>query len=151
MSNNIERKLERNSERNTRRNSERNLERHEPPDDFNGSDGSERLAAPTAPTAPTAPLAPTATRDIFIACPHCGGMVHIPATQINCNVFRHAFFKSTGLQIDPHTPKLECDRLLHEDLIWGCGKPFRLELELEQNRAQNQIEKTYHATKCEYI
>ena len=161
MSNNIER----NSERNT----ERNLERHE------SLDGSEKLTAPLAPTAlltplaptapsaptaplaptalstPTAPLAPTVTRDIFTTCPHCGGMVHIPATQINCNVFRHAFFKSTGLQIDPHTPKLECDRLLHEDLIWGCGKPFRLELELEQNRAQDQIEKTYHATKCEYI
>ena len=142
MSNNVERNSERNSERNTKRNTERNSGRHE------SLDGSERLAALTA-----------ATQDIFATCPHCGGMIHIPATQINCNVFRHAFFKSTGLQIDPHTPKIECDRLLHEDLIWGCGKPFRLELdleselelELEQNQAQDQIEETYHATKCEYI
>ena len=146
MFNNVERNSERNSERNlersSERNTERNLERHE---SLDGS-GSERLTAPTAPTAPTAL---TATQDIFTTCPHCGGMVHIPATQINCNVFRHAFFKSTGLQIDPHTHKIECDRLLHEDLIWGCGKPFRLELELELEQEQNQAQ--YHATRCEYI
>ena len=104
MSNNVERNSERNSERNTKRNTERNSGRHE------SLDGSERLVALTA-----------ATQDIFATCPHCGGMIHIPATQINCNVFRHAFFKSTGLQIDPHTPKIECDRLLHEDLIWGVA------------------------------
>ncbi|MAD32002.1 MAG: hypothetical protein CL854_07290 [Cryomorphaceae bacterium] len=134
MSNNVER----NSERNSERDSERDLERHE---SLDGS-GSERLTAPTALTV---------TQDIFTTCPHCGGMVHIPATQINCNVFRHAFFKSTGLQIDPHTPKIECDRLLHEDLIWGCGKPFRLELEQEQNQTQDQLGNTYHAIRCEYI
>ena len=28
--------------------------------------------------------------------------------------------------MDPHTPKVECDRLSASGLIWGCGKPFRV-------------------------
>jgi hypothetical protein len=28
--------------------------------------------------------------------------------------------------MDPHTPRAECDRLAAQDLIYGCGKPFRV-------------------------
>ena len=32
-----------------------------------------------------------------------------------------------GEQIPPHLPKNECDRLATDQLIYGCGRPFRLE------------------------
>ena len=31
-----------------------------------------------------------------------------------------------GEQLNPHLPKKECDRLVDEGAIWGCGKPFML-------------------------
>lgn len=31
-----------------------------------------------------------------------------------------------GQQIAPHAPKNICENLRDKDLIWGCGKPFRL-------------------------
>jgi hypothetical protein len=57
--------------------------------------------------------------EIFLDCPHCGGMVEIE--QINCGIFRHGIFK-TGEQIPPHDQKKE-----YADSIWGCGKPFKYE------------------------
>jgi len=45
-------------------------------------------------------------------------------------------------QIDPHLSKSECDRLANEGLIIGCGKPFRLVVNKEEE---------YRAIKCDYI
>ena len=42
-------------------------------------------------------------------CPHCNRSIEVQKNQ----------------QIGPHTKKQECDRLVNEDLIYGCGKPFR--------------------------
>jgi hypothetical protein len=36
----------------------------------------------------------------MITCPHCGDSVLIE--QINCRIFRHAVYKNTGEQMDPH-------------------------------------------------
>ena len=63
-------------------------------------------------------------KEISVNCPHCNGPIFIMLSQINCNVFRHGVFKDTFQQMEPHTPKEECDRLAVEDLIIGCGKPF---------------------------
>ena len=46
--------------------------------------------------------------------------------EFNCKIFRHGVYKKTYEQIDPHLPKVECDRLVRLDLIIGCGKPFKL-------------------------
>lgn len=67
-------------------------------------------------------------------CPHCGMGVEVEKNQVNCCIFRHgAFFSKTPegviiptTQMNPHTPKEECDRLFSEGLIVGCGRPFRL-------------------------
>ena len=59
-----------------------------------------------------------------IKCPHCGEYVIIE--QINCAIFRHGVFKSDMSQINPHLPKLDCDNLIENNLIYGCGKPFRI-------------------------
>jgi len=45
---------------------------------------------------------------------------------LNCHIFRHAVYKETGEPIPPHAPKEECDRLFDNGLIYGCGKPFRI-------------------------
>ena len=62
-------------------------------------------------------------------CPHCNIMIQVKRNELACKIFRHGYFKSTMTGIDPHTPQIECDRLRHQDLIWGCGKPFCIVLE----------------------
>ena len=48
--------------------------------------------------------------------------------------------------IPPHAPKEECDRLVAENQIVGCGKPFRVEdlTDASGNRILIAIE-------CDYI
>lgn len=74
-----------------------------------------------------------------IKCPHCEEYVIIE--QINCAIFRHGVFKSGMIQINPHLSKLDCDNLVENNLIYGCGKPFRLVKE-------NDV---WVGIKCDYI
>ena len=60
--------------------------------------------------------------EVFV-CPHCDGLFLLE--KLNCGIFRHGISKESGHQINPHTPKEDCERLTNEDLIWGCGKPFK--------------------------
>jgi hypothetical protein len=60
----------------------------------------------------------------FVECPHCKCQVEI--LEINCAIFRHGVLKSNGQQMNPHTPKFECDRLSETGEIYGCGKPFKV-------------------------
>ena len=62
--------------------------------------------------------------DLVVECPHCGSSVIIEA--LNCRIFRHATFKSTGLQMNPHASEEECTTAIREELIYGCGKPFEV-------------------------
>lgn len=59
----------------------------------------------------------------IIICPHCGEYIIIQ--EVNCGIFRHAVYKS-GEQVDPHMEKSLCMKLVKENKIFGCGKPFRL-------------------------
>jgi hypothetical protein len=76
----------------------------------------------------------------IIQCPYCG--VQVLIEQINCAIFRHGIFKSNGEQINPHTPKVECDRLFEKNQIYGCGKPFKLVKDISNN---------WIAEICDYI
>lgn len=69
-----------------------------------------------------------------LRCPHCDGEIQIIA--LNCGIFRHAIFKD-GTQMNAHASKEECDRVVKEDLVYGCAKPFQI--------INGQ------AVKCEYI
>jgi hypothetical protein len=60
--------------------------------------------------------------ELIIKCPHCDDYVIIE--KLNCCIFRHGIFKNTLKQIDPHTSKIECEKYISENLIYGCGKPF---------------------------
>jgi hypothetical protein len=61
--------------------------------------------------------------------------------EINCGIFRHGILKENNQQIDQHAPKQICDQYVKEDLIIGCGKPFKLFM-------QSGV---YIAIKCDYI
>ncbi len=78
---------------------------------------------------------------IVIFCPHCNNVIQIYRNEINCAIFRHGVFKQTGIQMNPHLPKIECDKLISQDLIFGCGKPFKLTKDNEN----------YKAEICDYI
>ena len=55
-------------------------------------------------------------------CPHCG--VTIEIISLNCGIFRCGIFKSNGQQMNPHASKEYCEKIVKEQLIFGCGKPF---------------------------
>lgn len=78
---------------------------------------------------------------IYVPCPHCRAMIEVKHNEINCKIFRHGIYKSSNKQIDPHLCESECKRLVSENAIHGCGKPFRL-------IKSHQI---YEAIVCDYI
>lgn len=63
---------------------------------------------------------------IIIKCPHCGDDILIMRSEINCAIFRHGVLKDNFQQMNPHAPKEECDYLFLNDMIIGCGKPFKI-------------------------
>jgi len=60
-------------------------------------------------------------------CPHCNGSIIVHHSELNCRIFRHGAYLSTMDPIPPHLSKEECDRLVLENRIAGCGKPFRID------------------------
>ena len=80
--------------------------------------------------------------DIIIKCPHCAQMIMVNQKDINCAIFRHAILKETGEQIDPHSKKIVCDKLVQNGEVFGCAKPFKL-VRIDSFN--------YIAEKCDYI
>lgn len=78
---------------------------------------------------------------IIIDCPNCSDSVFILKKELNCLIFRHGVYKNNMENIDPHLCKNECDRLFKEELIYGCGKPFKLEKDTDK----------YLSYICDYI
>ena len=62
----------------------------------------------------------------IIKCPHCNEFVII--NELNCKIFRHGVFKTSGEQIPPHLEKKKCDELETNGVIYGCGKPFKIDV-----------------------
>ena len=77
--------------------------------------------------------------EIIVSCPHCN--IYIIIEQLNCCIFRHATMIKTGEQINPHASKKECDEYIKQELIYGCGKPFKI---IKDNGE-------YIASICDYI
>lgn len=80
------------------------------------------------------------TNEIIIKCPHCNE--HVIIEKLNCCIFRHGIIIKSGKQIDPHLPKEQCERLIRKKLIYGCGKPFKI-IKNENNEFETII--------CDYI
>ena len=66
---------------------------------------------------------------VIISCPTCKDKIYIDKRDFNCKIFRHGVYKSNYQQIPPHLSKIECDKLKENDLIYGCGKPFKLNID----------------------
>ena len=79
--------------------------------------------------------------NIIVKCPHCELMIFVYLKEFNCRIFRHGIYKANLQQIDPHLPKVDCDRLKANDMIIGCGKPFMLVDTTTGTRA----------VKCDYV
>ena len=79
--------------------------------------------------------------NVIVKCPHCDLLIFVYFKELNCRIFRHGIYKTTLKQIDPHLPKIDCDRLKTNDEIIGCGKPFVIV----------NIRNTPIAVSCDYI
>lgn len=77
----------------------------------------------------------------IVNCPHCELPIQLYFKELNCKIFRHGIYKNTLKQIDPHLNKKQCEKLVENKLIYGCGKPFRI----------NIINNKMMIEKCEYI
>lgn len=75
----------------------------------------------------------------IIQCPHCQEYIQI--IKLNCGIFRHGVYKHNFKQLSPHSPKEHCDKMINENKIYGCGKPFRIIVH----------ENEYTAEICDYI
>jgi hypothetical protein len=75
----------------------------------------------------------------IVQCPNCS--IYIEVLQLNCQIFRCGILKETMQQIPPHSSKDVCDKLKEDDLIFGCGKPFKVCI----------IDGKYHPEITEYI
>ena len=75
----------------------------------------------------------------ILKCPHCNEYVIIE--KINCAIFRHGILKNNLQQIDPHALKELCDFFIQNNLIYGCGKPFKVVFKNDN----------YETEICEYI
>ena len=62
----------------------------------------------------------------IIECPHTECKQAIEIIELNCKIFRCGIFKHNFKQIDPHSPKDVCDKLVATGAIYGCGKPFQI-------------------------
>ena len=63
-------------------------------------------------------------KQLIFNCPHCNEYIIIE--KLNCCIFRHGIFQKNGHQIDPHSSKNLCDLYRKKNLIYGCGKPFKI-------------------------
>lgn len=79
-------------------------------------------------------------KDIVVTCPWCASPVLIE--KLNCRIFRHGTLISNGQQMNPHEAKQVCDYFIVNNMIYGCGNPFKI-IEGEK--------KEFIAVKCEYI
>lgn len=79
--------------------------------------------------------------DIVFECPHCKHIFVMNINELNCRIIRHAVFKNNFVQVNPHLSKEECDKLVKEDLVYGCCKPAKI--------IQNNDE--FVAIECDYI
>ncbi len=82
-------------------------------------------------------------QNFVVECPHCKEPVLIE--QVNCAIFRHGVQKDNFQQIGPHASKEECVNFINNNLIYGCGKPFKLEKNYDNK------ENNYVAVICDYI
>lgn len=81
-------------------------------------------------------------KEYIFKCLHCEEYFIINKNDFNCKILRHAVYKHNMEQINPHLSKDECDRLVKDDLVYGCAKPLII---IQKN------DEYYDVNICDYI
>lgn len=73
------------------------------------------------------------SRVYIFNCPKCDNLIEVEFNQLNCREFVHGYFYNKvndsiilTHQVNPHASLEECKRLLDNNAIVGCGKPFKI-------------------------
>ena len=74
-------------------------------------------------------------------CPQCNDEIIVYKNELFCRIFRHAIYKDTYEQVNPHLPFEECQKLINADKVYGCCKPFQIILK----------DSKLYVVKCDYI
>jgi hypothetical protein len=75
--------------------------------------------------------------EFIFRCLHCEEYFIINRNEFNCKILRHAVYKHNMEPINPHLPKDDCDRLVKEDLVYGCAKPLMI---IQKNNEDFNVE-----------
>ena len=59
-------------------------------------------------------------------CPNCFYEIIVKKKQLRCKIFRHAIYKSSYKQVNPHLSKARCEKLTKENKVYGCCRPFEI-------------------------
>ena len=78
---------------------------------------------------------------VVFTCCHCDKPFIIYKNEFNCCILRHGVYKNTMKHINPHASLEECQRLVAENKIYGCGKPLQIV----------KKDKEFIVEKCDYI
>lgn len=70
------------------------------------------------------------------SCPWCfqtglDSKVIVAETELNCRRMIHGVFKQGGQPVPPHASRVECEQLLQQSLINGCGKALQITADLK--------------------
>lgn len=83
-------------------------------------------------------------KDYVFTCLHCGDPFVVQGNDFNCRILRHGVVKATMEPMNPHAARAECERLVREGLIYGCGKPMRITRRCDMSG-------NYELEICDYI
>jgi hypothetical protein len=64
--------------------------------------------------------------DYIFICKHCEEPFVVSLHDFNCLILRHSVYKCDMRHIPPHASKSECDALVRDGLIFGCGRPLQI-------------------------
>ena len=79
---------------------------------------------------------------LVLTCPHCNDYVLTSVETLNCRIFRHGVDKLSFQPLPPHSSKELCDRMVAEQRIYGCGRPFRV---------QETASGSFQCVDCDYV
>ena len=77
---------------------------------------------------------------LFFECIKCGIGLEVHIKDLNCKIFRCGAYKKNLQPIHHHASKYDCDKLVRDNLIIGCGCAFEI----------IQIQDLYTAVECSY-
>ena len=66
----------------------------------------------------------------------------------NCRILRHGVYKCDMRHIPPHASKSECDALVRDGLIFGCGRPLQI---IDKEIGTGTNSQPYDVVICDYI